>query len=180
MLNLKKSIYMFMVVCIFSFTGNSQAPRGTAEQQRQDEINRQNRERDLDDRSNNLHGLMNDSLSQHQDKLNEDHSPKIKPLTKKEKARISKILTPNAEDLVKYKDFLQQKNTGLFRLFPDIGCESENIIRTDGDCENFVSGSWAYSFRLKNHVKADFSDIRFSEKYLISDRVFSHREFWFR
>lgn len=96
-----------------------------------------------------------------------------KPYSKEELKVIKALLEPSPEDLIKYRDFLQQPKTGLFRLFPDFDCETKHIIRSDGDCENFIPGSWSYSFRLKNHIGPDFSDIRFSDKYLISDSFLS-------
>lgn len=95
-------------------------------------------------------------------------SPEIKPLTKEERAKIKAILAPDAEDAEKYKDFLGQKNTGLFRLFPYSACEAKYIVRADGECGNLVSGNWNYSFRRKNYSTADFLDIQFNDSNLIS------------
>lgn len=92
-----------------------------------------------------------------------------KPYTKKELNEMKALLEPSPGDFDKYKDFLQQPKTGLLRLFSDFDCETKNIIRADGNCENFIPGSWSYSFRLKNYVQASFSDIRFKDKYIISD-----------
>lgn len=96
-----------------------------------------------------------------------------KPLTKEEIKKIKALLAPNPEDLAKYKDFLRQPNTGLFRLFPDFDCESKNLIRVDANCENFIAGSWSYSFRSKKYADLDFFDIRFHEGDLIADGFLS-------
>jgi hypothetical protein len=94
-------------------------------------------------------------------------------LSREERARIRAIIAPNAEDTAKYQNFLKQKNTGLFRLFPDFDCESKNEIRADGDCANLVPGSWAYSFRRKNYSDADFLDIQFKDGNFISKGLLS-------
>lgn len=96
-----------------------------------------------------------------------------KPYTKEELQKMESLLNPNPEDLAKYKDFLQNSNTGLFRMFPDFDCESQGLIRVDGPCENFIPGSWIYSFRMKRHSELDFFDLRLSNEDLIADSFLS-------
>lgn len=93
--------------------------------------------------------------------------------TKEELERINAIVAPAKEDLAKYKDFLKQKNTGIFRLMPDYGCESKNLIRLDGDCAKSVPGKWAYSFRKNGYSNENFHDIWFTEGKLISEALLS-------
>lgn len=95
-------------------------------------------------------------------------APTKKPLTKTEQATIKAILAPDAEDAAKYKNFLNQKNTGLFRLFPNLGCESSNAARAESDCKTLVSGSWSYSFRREDYSDIDFPDVQFEDGNLIS------------
>lgn len=94
--------------------------------------------------------------------------PRTPSLSKEERTRIRAIIAPNAADAVKYNDFLKQKNTGLFRLFPDFDCEAKSIIRVDGNCADLVPGSWNYSFRLKNYSDIDFLDVQLKDGNLIS------------
>lgn len=94
---------------------------------------------------------------------------KTKELTKEEKKRFKEVITPDEEDLIKYENFLKQSKTGIFRLLPDFDCEPKNLIRVDGDCANFVPGTWAYSFRQKDYSNADFHDINFKDNFLISN-----------
>lgn len=94
-----------------------------------------------------------------------------KTLTKEEKKRREKILAPRAEDLLKYKNFLQQPKTGIFRLLPDFDCETKYLVRTDGQCANFVIFGSAYSFRDKGYSDADFHDISFKREFLVSDSL---------
>lgn len=90
--------------------------------------------------------------------------------TKEQKKR----LVPNAQDLRKYEQFLEQPRTGIFRLMPDIGCtENINVIRADAVCLNFVPESSYYSFREKEHTIEILSDIRLKNGFLISDGILS-------
>lgn len=99
---------------------------------------------------------------------------KTKPLTKEEIKRFEDFVAPQAEDLEKYKDFLQQKETGIFRMFPDFDCETKYLVRTDGDCENFVPLSWGYSFRWERHSgRGEFHDISLKDVFLLSDGFFT-------
>lgn len=79
-----------------------------------------------------------------------------KPLTKEEIKSIDALLAPSVEDSEKYKTFLKGSKTGLFRLFPNIRCETKNLVRVDGACENFVPGGSTFSFRRKTHGAVDF------------------------
>lgn len=101
------------------------------------------------------------------------NKPNGKPYTKEELKQIKSQLEPDSQDLITYKEFLRQPKTGLIRLFPDFNCESSNVIRTDADCENFIPGSWSFSFRTKNRAWLDYSDIRFYGTDLISDGFLS-------
>ena len=87
--------------------------------------------------------------------------------------RINALRAPNPIDLEKYEEFLMQPNTGLFRLFPDLDCETKNVVRVDGDCENAVLFSSAYSFRQKDYVGTDFLDVRLKDGNLIADGFLS-------
>lgn len=91
---------------------------------------------------------------------------------REEKKRIALLRDPSPEDFTKYKEFLKQPKTGLFRLFPDLGCDSKNLVRVDGDCANAVTSSWAYSFRRKDYIP-DFLDITLKDGNLIADGFLS-------
>src|SRR5215213_511296 len=83
-----------------------------------------------------------------------------------------KRLQPNAQDLAKYAQFLDQPRTGIFRLMPDIGCtENINVIKADAVCLNFIPESSYYSFREKEHTIEMLADIRLRNGFLISDGI---------
>jgi len=166
---MKQICWIFLAVCAFSSTVSSQSPNDSSVTRRQEEINRQIRERDFDDRRRNLERLNQDSLRSRQESLINARREKTPPLTAEQRAVIKQILSPNSEDTNKYKNFLRQSDTGLFRLFPDLGCESNGIIRVDGNCANLIPGSWFYSFRQKAYSNETYFDIRLKDGNLISD-----------
>lgn len=90
-------------------------------------------------------------------------------LTRKERRKFEEISEVSDEEKARHRDFLKESNTGIFRLLPDFGCENENIIRTGGECANFVPGLWAYSLRTENHTNEIFQDLSFKGDKLVSD-----------
>lgn len=85
-----------------------------------------------------------------------------------------KLLLPSTNDLVKYAAFLEQPRTGLFKLFPDLGCEENaRVIRVDNDCLNWIPTSAFYSFREKEHTRAFLSDILLKNNVFVSNSYLS-------
>lgn len=91
-------------------------------------------------------------------------------LTKREREELESLRSPNSEDITKYREFLKQKRTGIFRLFPNLGCEQGRILRVDGDCANAVLNSWSYSFQNKDYGEGD---LKLDTQSLISDSFLS-------
>ncbi len=98
---------------------------------------------------------------------------KEKQLTKAEKQRFKAMISPVAEDLATYKEFLKQPKTGIFRLLSYISCESKNVVRVDGDCASVVLGAYAYSFRTEDHSDADYHDLVLNNGFLSSSGLLS-------
>jgi hypothetical protein len=103
-----------------------------------------------------------------------------KPLSKEElkieEKRIKDLIAPHPEDLEKHKNFLLLPRTGLFRLFPDFDCEEKYIVRTGGNCENFIPGTSTYSFRQKDYqlqTPLKFYDIKLKGGDLVSREFLS-------
>lgn len=142
----RSKIILLCVVFVFSFQavfGQSTPPR----------TQRDTNEQDFNQRREALEALKNMSRNPAlQKKANK------KP-TKEEIKRFKAATAPSEEDLTKYKDFLRQSKTGIFRLLPDFDCESKNSIEVSGDCANFVSGTWIYSFRQENYYGDGLQDI---------------------
>ncbi len=99
--------------------------------------------------------------------------PKTKRLSKEERERVEKIAEVDKNLKLKYKNFLKQSNTGIFRLLPDFECETKNVIRLDGDCKNFVPGLWTYSFRSKNYSNKILYDLTFKGDNLVTGSLLS-------
>lgn len=96
------------------------------------------------------------------------------PERKKPNKEQKKALEPNQADLTRYSRFLNQPNTGIFRLLPDLKCEGNiNIIRADQKCLEAIPQSSFYSFREREHTSQHLSDIRLINDYLISDGMLS-------
>lgn len=102
--------------------------------------------------------------------------PQKPTLTKEEKdelkeneKKIAQMRSPNPEDIEKFKEFLSQKKTGLFRLFPDLGCDAFFLLKTDGECKNTIPFSWSYSFLRKSYGNNYFFDLRLKDGKLAVD-----------
>lgn len=91
----------------------------------------------------------------------------------KEEQRVNALRAPHKEDIDKYSNFLNQKNTGIFRLFPDLGCGGQLLVDANDDCAKAVSLSWSYSFIYKYHGNSDFYDLRLKDQSLIADGFLS-------
>ena len=172
MSNFVKTLLIFLIVWTFPFTVFSQILGETPDfvRRQQEEVNRQKREQDLTERRENLEKLNKDHLRSRREALNNARIPKFPAETAEQRAAIKEILTPNPEDLNKYKEFLQKSGTGIFRLFPDFDCIPEKkLIRVDGDCADLIPNTWFYSFRRKNYSDADYFDILFRDGNLISE-----------
>lgn len=95
----------------------------------------------------------------------------VRSMTKEEKEKRKRLLALNPADLLKYKSFLQQPKTGIFRLLPNFDCETKYIVRADEKCANFVSSGWAYSFRKKDYSNRHLHDIGFKGDFLVSESI---------
>ena len=89
----------------------------------------------------------------------------IAVLYRKSKKEERENLKSNAEDLIKYADFLRQRGSGIIRLAPDRGCAgSSKVFNASADCLKYtMPGAGAsYSFRVKDYRLARLADLTFS------------------
>lgn len=175
-----KQIYrVFLTVCVFSFIAHSQIPGNSAEQRRQDDLQKQKVEGDLQERMRDLNDLNRGVLPPARTELivTRRKTPETKEeraVDKEQQAIIEATLSPNPDDASKHKTFLKQSNTGMFRLFPDFDCQPQKlIVRVDGDCANQIPGTWFYSFRQKNYSNATLFDVRLKNENLIAGAFLS-------
>jgi hypothetical protein len=96
-----------------------------------------------------------------------------KEILQRAEAELKAQRSPNPADSDKYKDFLQQKNTGLFKLFPDFHCGSQFVVKVDGNCEKTVQDSYSYSIQKRVYADGVFHDIRLEENRLWLDGFLS-------
>ncbi len=97
------------------------------------------------------------------------------PIRKKPNSRQKKKIQPDSADLAKYANFLSQPKTGIFRLFPDLGCEENpNIVKADKKCLEAIPESSFYSFREKEHTAVYLSDIRLKNDHFITDGILTN------
>jgi hypothetical protein len=65
--------------------------------------------------------------------------------------------------------FLKHPDTGLIKLFSDIGCEeNENLVNVNENCLSWIPMSGFYSFREKDYTRSFLSDIRLKNDMLIA------------
>lgn len=97
----------------------------------------------------------------------------IPSLTAKLNKTQKAALKPDEQDLKLYQSFLKQPNTGLIKLFPDLGCEeNSDIVRVDDDCSKWIPNSGFYSFRRKKHISEFVADIKYKKDFFISEGIF--------
>ena len=78
----------------------------------------------------------------------------IRNLYRKPNKKEAELLIPRIEDQRKYADFLQQPNTGLVKLMPDLGCgENPKVLVVSEVCTQYTmpGGGSAYSFRKETY-----------------------------
>lgn len=95
-----------------------------------------------------------------------------KPLSKKERKEILKNLEPNSENLTKYKSFLKQPKTGIFRLMPNYNCTEKLIVNVSPDCEKSLYMGEYFSFLTGDYGDINFFDLTYKNGDLISN------DFW--
>ena len=79
--------------------------------------------------------------------------PDGKPYSKKELEEIKSKTEPAKTEIEKFRAFLSSPKSGIFKLFPNFGCESKLLLRADDKCSNFIPGSWVYSLRVRSHFE---------------------------
>ena len=79
----------------------------------------------------------------------------------------------DATDIQGFANFLKQPMTGVFKLFPDIGCVSKNVVRISGECARFVPLSSSFDFRTNRYGDEVYHDIHFENGRIYSDSFFS-------
>ncbi len=86
----------------------------------------------------------------------------VDPLYRKPSKKELKNLLPSDAILTQYKNFLQQSDTGIFKLSADSNCDAnlKVVVANEGCVLNNIPGAGtAYSFRVKSHRMLHLSDL---------------------
>lgn len=86
----------------------------------------------------------------------------IRPLYRKPSKKELANLTPSQYLLTKYEKFLEQPETGIFKLSSDSSCatSAQVVVATESCLSNDIPGAGtAYSFRVKSHRMLHLSDL---------------------
>jgi hypothetical protein len=101
-------------------------------------------------------------------------APPAEPkLSSVQRERVLRLRRVAAVDIETYGGLLKQERTGLFKLFPDLGCISKQVVKVSGECEKFVPLSSHFTFRTNNYGDDIYHDIRFKDGKLSSNGFFS-------
>jgi hypothetical protein len=152
-----KTYLLLITVCVASTFTSVWGQKTEAERARQEQEvlrQKQKNEQDLNRRVNEMRAL--------EDANRQPIHPLFYGRSSNEEIKKIKIaLAPPAQELDKYKDFLRQPKTGIFRLKPNYGCNQKYLVRVDGDCQNSLLIGEFYSFRRKDYSVEDFFDLTF-------------------
>ena len=145
-----------------------QSPNANAEQQRLEAQQRIEAERKL--RMQNMRDFDTTMKAINRPRPSVPASPTIDKETS-ERIRLARRV--DVADLGRYSEFLKSDKTGIFKLFPDYDCVTKNVIRTDGNCKDFVMASSSFSFRTHAYSHPYYHDLGFNHGEIVSNAFFS-------
>lgn len=94
-------------------------------------------------------------------------------LTTEQRDRVLRLRRVSSLEAGRYEALLKGEGTGIFKLFPDLGCISKNVVRVAGDCERFVPMSSSFTFRTNAYSDGIYHDIHFESDRILSKSFFS-------
>jgi hypothetical protein len=94
-------------------------------------------------------------------------------LTREERDRVVRLRRVSSLDAGRYEGLLKGDRTGIFKLFPDLGCISKTVISVAGECERFVPMSSSFTFRTNAYGDDIYHDIHFENDRISSKSFFS-------
>lgn len=101
-------------------------------------------------------------------------SEEVQPLYRKPSKKDLKNLQPSQSLLTQYEKFLQQPETGIFKLSADSSCavNTNVVVATESCLANNIPGAGiAYSFRVKSHRMLHLSDLILDKNVIKSDSL---------
>jgi hypothetical protein len=145
-----------------------QPPNANAEQQRREAEQRIEAERRL--RMQNMRDFDTTMKALNRPRVSVPAPPTIDKETS-ERIRIARRV--DAADHARYSEFLKSDKTGMFKLFPDYDCVTKNVIRTDGNCKDFIMASSSFSFRTRAYSHLYYHDLGYNHGEIFSNAFFS-------
>lgn len=100
-------------------------------------------------------------------------APVSPTIDKDTRDRIETARRIDAADINLYSEFLRSEKAGMFKLFPDYDCVTKNVVRTDGNCKDFVMASSSFSFRTRGYIHPYYHDLGFNHGEIYNDAFFS-------
>jgi len=158
---------IFTVFLLSSVTPQTAPPVGNISR---GDTQRQRNEAAIEQRMMDMRGLENKLRKVTERDRRTVSEPK---LTAEQRDRILRLRKVGAADIQGLANFLEQPTTGVFKLFPDLGCVSKNLIRISEDCARFVPLSSSFDFRTNRYGDEIYHDIRFENGRIYSDSFFS-------
>ena len=98
-------------------------------------------------------------------------------LSDEARQRILKLRKVDPADIEKYKALLKQEDSGIFKIFPNLGCQSKTVVRIDGDCAEYVPLSNSFAFRNNSYSDEVYHDIHYQNQRIVSNSFFSQGVF---
>lgn len=98
-------------------------------------------------------------------------------LSDEERGRILKLRRVAIGEAEKYGSLLKQEHTGIFKIFPDLGCISKQVVKLTQECERYVPLSSSFTFRTNSYSDEVYHDIHFKDGRFSSHSFFSQGVF---
>lgn len=175
---MKRNLFPAGLFIIFSFlslfgqqteTQRVSQERVKMAEQRQNEESQARIRREGEEQQRALENWVRDSIIRERAQKTHEY----KPLSAAEIKAIRAALAPSLKDTERYKTFLEQPHTGLFRLMPNFGCSQINTVSADERCLKSAYIGEYFSFRTEDYSGKDWFDITFEDGNLISRGFFS-------
>ena len=98
--------------------------------------------------------------------------PASPTIDKETSERIQLARRVDVADRSRYSEFLKSDKSGIFKLLPDYDCVTTNVVRTDGNCKDFVMASSSFSFRTRGYIHPYYHDLGFNHGEIVSNAFF--------
>jgi hypothetical protein len=167
---MRTGILFVAAVSSILFSFSLTAAQASSAQERSIELQRRRSEGDLERRMRNMRA-QEASL---REATRKPPSVPVEPkLSTEARERILRLRRVSSADTERYTPFLKQDRSGIFKLFPDLGCISKNVISVARECERFVPMSSSFTFRTNGYSDEMYHDIHFETDRLESKSFFS-------